>query len=62
MNDPGYLANLQTKYEEAIKAIDDAVYGSNDEDEIWNLVESSLKVAFDATPADQADVRMQVYR
>jgi hypothetical protein len=57
MNDPGYLANLQTKYEEAIKAIDDAVYGSHDEDEIWNLVECSLEVAFYATAADQADWR-----
>jgi hypothetical protein len=43
MNNPGYLANLQTKYEEAIKAIDEAVYGSNDVDEFWNHVEVSLK-------------------
>ena len=58
LNNPGYLAELKAKYEEAINAIDEAVYGTNDAWEFWKQVGPPLAVAIEAdpTPADIADV------
>ena len=58
MNNPGYIATLKAKYEEAIKAIDEAVYGTHDAGEFFNQVQTSITGAIEAdpTPADFADV------
>jgi len=52
-----YLTGLRNKYEDVIKEIDDAVNGTDDGDEFWNLVEESLEEALkaDATHIDEAD-------
>merc|ERR1712037_893565 len=58
LNNPGYIATLKAKYEEAIKAIDEAVYGTNDAGEFFNQVQTSITGAIEADPTskDFADV------
>ena len=44
----GYLAGLQLKYEEAIKAIDEAVNGADDADGFWDMVKDKLEDVLEA--------------
>merc|ERR1712210_64046 len=39
----GYLAGLQAKYEEAIKAMDEAIHGSDSADGFWDMVKEKLE-------------------